>query len=55
MEARPSGPTRLVSTDRSTRFEERTELIKAVEDQDVGKVKVRRPLEAVSSCECGPS
>jgi hypothetical protein len=31
------------------------ELIKAVKNQDVEKVKVRRPLEAVSSTESGPS
>jgi hypothetical protein len=31
------------------------ELIKAVQDQDFEKVKVRRPLEAVSSTEYGPS
>jgi hypothetical protein len=31
------------------------ELIKAVREQDVEKVKVRRPLEAVSSTESGPS
>jgi hypothetical protein len=39
----------------SVRFHERMELIKAVENQDVEKVKVRRPLEAVSSTESGPS
>ena len=31
------------------------ELIKAVREHDVEKVKVRRPLEAVSSTESGPS
>ena len=31
------------------------ELIEAVEAQDSERVKVRRPLEAVSSSECGPS
>ncbi len=31
------------------------ELIKAVEKQDLEKVKVRRPLEVVSSTESGPS
>jgi hypothetical protein len=31
------------------------ELIEAVKKQDVVKVKVRRPLEAVSSTESGPS
>ncbi len=31
------------------------ELIEAVREQDVEKVKVRRPLEAVSSTEHGPS
>ena len=30
------------------------QLIKAVQEQDVEKVKVRRRLEAVSSTECGP-
>ena len=33
----------------------RGELIEAVRKQDVEKVKVRRPLEAVSSTEHGPS
>jgi hypothetical protein len=32
-----------------------TELIKAVREQDFEKVKVRRPLEAVTSNECGSS
>ena len=31
------------------------ELIEAVKKQDVEKVEVRRPLEAVSSTESGPS
>ena len=31
------------------------ELIEAVQEQDVGRVKVRRLLEAVSGTECGPS
>ena len=31
------------------------ELIEAVREQDVEKVEVRRPLEAVSSTESGPS
>jgi hypothetical protein len=39
----------------SVSFSPRMELIKAVREQDVEKVKVRRPLEAVSSSECGPS
>jgi hypothetical protein len=34
--------------------QKRMELIQAVKEQDVEKVKVRRPLEAVSSTECGP-
>ncbi len=36
-------------------LQERMELIKAVEEQDVEKVEVRRILEAVSSTEYGPS
>jgi hypothetical protein len=39
----------------SVSFSPRMELIKAVREQDVEKVKVRRPLEAGSSSECGPS
>ncbi len=35
--------------------QEGMELIKAVREQDVEKVKVRRPLEAASSTEHGPS
>jgi hypothetical protein len=35
--------------------EERMELIKAVKKQDLEKVKVRRPLKAVSSTKYGPS
>jgi hypothetical protein len=37
------------------RYQERMELIEAVQEQDVEKVKVRRPLEAVSRTEYGPS
>ncbi len=49
------GSTRLVSTD-SVRFhQERMELVEAVQKQDVEMVKVRRPLETVSSTESGPS
>jgi hypothetical protein len=44
---------RLVST--RTPFASMAELVQAVSEQDVDKVKVRRPLEAVSSSECGPS
>jgi hypothetical protein len=55
-EARES--TRLGSTD-SVRFRrenhERMELVEAVKKQDVEKVEVRRPLEAGSSTEFGPS
>ena len=36
-------------------LQERMELIEAVKEQDVGKVKVRRLLEAVSGAEYGPS
>jgi hypothetical protein len=36
-------------------YHKRMELIKAVREQDVEKVKVRRQLEAVSSTESGPS
>jgi hypothetical protein len=39
----------------SVRFQERMELIEAVKKQDLEKVQVRRPLEAVSSTEYGPS
>ena len=49
-EARES--TRLGSTDSPHK---RMELIQAVKNQDVEKVEVRRPLEAVSSTESGPS
>jgi hypothetical protein len=31
------------------------ELIKAAQKKDWENIKVRRPLEAVSSSECGPS
>jgi hypothetical protein len=43
---------RLVSTDPVQRM---AALVKAAEKKDWEKVKVRRPMEAGSSCECGPS
>jgi hypothetical protein len=43
-----------VSTD-AVSFQERMELIEAVREEDVEKVKVRRLLEAVSSTDYGPS
>ena len=55
VEARPSGRLdRLVSTE-SGRFQERMELIEAVQKQDAEEVEVRRPLEAFLSAESGPS
>jgi hypothetical protein len=33
----------------------RMALVEAAKKKDWEKVKVRRPPEAVSSCECGPS
>jgi hypothetical protein len=52
VEAGPRG--RLGSTD-SVHFQERMELVEAVKKQDVEKVQVRHPLEAVSSSKSGPS
>ena len=43
--------TRLVST---TRFDS-MELVEAAESEEWETVKVRRPLQAASSPECGPS
>jgi hypothetical protein len=55
LEARLSGRLDEAREYRSVRFQERMELIEAVKKQDVVKVKVRRPLEAVTSTESGPS
>ena len=55
VEVRPSGRLdRLVSTE-SGRFQERMELIEAVQEEDVEKVEVRRLLEAFLGTESGPS
>jgi hypothetical protein len=51
----PAPTSRLVSTDCQERMEMRLELIEALMEHDVEKVKVRRTLEAVSSTEYGPS
>ena len=55
VEVRPSGRLdKLVSTE-SGRFQERMELVKAVREQDLEKVEVRRLLEAFLGTESGPS
>jgi hypothetical protein len=43
------------SSDSDSDSDSRMELIKAAEKEDWERAKVRRPLEAVSSTECGPS